>query len=190
MADLTKHIADLCEEWKTKVRNHFPLSVVQDVDVFDGDFGTDEIDRYSVKANAIIITLDGGDSTSRGNSIYEQARFDFFILCKSTTSLKRAVAVKILYEHLLRLIHFPGEFVVSTKTPEHVTSKNLFGEKLDEQGLALYAVRFDQLIEIPGIVDSSTLANFETFYLTNTNAQDLTAPDNGPVDEQQIELEQ
>lgn len=190
MSELTKIIADHCQEWKTKIRDWFPSSVVTEVDLFDGEFGTDEIDRYSVKANAIIITIDGGDSTSRGNSIYEQLRFDIFILTKSTSALKRSLASKIIYEHLIRLVHFPGEFTATTKTPEHVTSKNLFGEKLDEQGLSLWAVRFDQLVEIPGIVDVSELNNFETFYLTNLSAQDTTAPNNGPVDEQQIELEQ
>lgn len=190
MTNPSKIILDFIDELVAGVRAHFPVQVVKEVEFFDGEFGTDEIDRYSKVAPSIIISMDGGESTSSGNSINETLKFDAFVLTKSDTARKRTAAALIIYEHFLRFLHFPPTFVAETQNPSKIISKNLFGEKIDEMGLALWVCRWEQRLTIPGAINASTLDNFVTLYLTNTVAQDTTDPGNGPVDEQTITLEQ
>lgn len=190
MTTVSTTLVDFRKTMETKIRAHFPVTIVPTVVVHDGEFGVKEIDAYSKKTPAIIIAMEGSDeSVKRGGSIFDNHQIDAFILARTKAEHERTEWVLIVLEHLLRILHMtPPQF--GTKAPDKIRHTNLYGAELDERGLALWVVRWEQLIEIPPLTDFASLDDFETCNVVNEAAQPSDEPeDGGPVDEQTITLE-
>ncbi len=187
-AGLSCHLAQLEDDILEHLRSYFPREVVPTIDTHDGDFDADAIERYGKRANAIILTANGGKSVRYGGLVNETHVYDLFIMTKGKTVRTRRRAIKLIYEHLLKLLHDNAWTTDECiKTPEKVQSKNLFGSKIDEMGLALWVVRWDQLVQIPYTEDASQLNDFATLYANYLRVGE-SDPDNTTT-EQQITLE-
>lgn len=186
-AGLSCHLAQLKDDILTHLRSVYPKDVVATVDQHAGDFDADAIQRYAKRANALILVPNGGTSKRHGGVVHETAVMDIFIMVKGKSVRERERGVDLIYEHLLKLLHGNAWTTDECiKQPDKVQSKNLFGSKIDEMGLALWVVRWDQLVEIPYTEDPSTLDDFARLYADYLRVGE-TDPDN-TIAEQQIEL--
>ena len=190
---VTQHLITLRDDMKNTVRAFFPKKVITTVDFHDGDWDEDAIERYRKCAPAIILVAQGGKSKRRGGVINELHVFDAFIFTKGKSDRQRTVAALLIYEHLLKLLHDTDWCTDEcVKNPESVQAKNMYGKGLDEMGIALWVVRWEQLVQIPYVTAKDVeecLNDFARLYVTNLNARPTEDPADTAASEQQIDLE-
>jgi phage gp37-like protein len=193
---VSSHLADLYAVIQTTIRAHFPADIVLEVSMHDGEWDVDEIETYSKKAPCIVVVGDGGKSQKTGNTIKELHRFDAYVMTRdrtvSSARLQRTRGALIIYEHLLRLLHSTywnsDAHTYNAARPDKIESANLYNGKIGDVGVALWAVRWEQLIEIPADTDANDLDDFRTLYNTYTNFRPDTGIEDSEFDEQQIDL--
>ena len=189
---VTTHLITLRADILIAMRAFFPKEVVPTVDRHDGDFGPDEIERYAKTSPALILVSNGGESKRQGGIITEAHVFDVFIMTKGKTQRQRTDGALLLYEHFLKLLHSTDwNTQECVAIPTDIKSKNLYGKELDELGMALWVVRWEQLVQIPYTTDEdfNALNDFATLFATYTTARPTELPGDTEASEQAIELE-
>lgn len=180
---LSCHVDTFEQDMLKALRVHFPEEVIRTVDRHDGEFGEDEIARYAVRANALILASDGGKSQRLGGPIGANIMYDLWVMVTGDTVRQRTRGSRLIVEHALKLLHGGSSWATSEeawKDPEDVQFKNLYGTETDEMGLSLWVIRWNQFLEIPYIVDPDTLDDFATFYAkyVRPGEEDPDDPDN------------
>ena len=187
---LTNHVATFQDDLVAGIRTFFPTDVVTTVDDHAGDFDLKEIQHYAKRSPAIIITIDSSKSNRLGGTIADVLTMHAFIVTRKTTGRSRTLSALIIQEHLLKFLH-QGEFGTDERyaTPTEVQAKNLFSRDLDEIGITLWLVRWDQRLDIPYTETADTLDDFATFFVTNTAARPTELPGDTEASEQAIKPE-
>lgn len=188
----TDHLIRLRNDILDAIRFFFPIDVVPTVDRHDGDFGVREIEHYAKTAPAIILVTNGGESVRKGGIINEEASYAIFIMTKGKTQRQRTDGALLIYEHFLKLLHDTDwNTQECVGDPTDIKSVNLYGEELDELGMALWSVQWTQLVQIPYLTDEdvTSLNDFATLFATNTAARPTELPGDIEASEQAIKLE-
>jgi hypothetical protein len=186
---LTCHLAQLVDDMIEALRLHFPTKIIHTVTNHEGDFGDDEIERYSTKANALVLSSVGSDSVRQGGVIHDTNVFDLFIFIRGVSERERTRGSYLVKEHLLKLLHNQDTWNNTdecVQSPRDVKARNLYGPKTDGMGVSLWAVRWTQLIEIPFLDNFGSLDNFARLFVDYLRVGE-TDPTN-TIAEQQIDL--
>lgn len=167
---VSNYRAQLRDGIRDKIRAHFPADVVREVITHQGDFDADAVERYAVNCPALIVTLAGAKSKKRGGVIETVLRVNVFVLVKGKTDTDRTTRASVIIEHLERLI-FEADWAdaVPSKSPDDVEDTNLYSAPIDQAGLALWAVRWDQLFHVPPLTDPSDFDNFHRMWVDYVN---------------------
>ncbi len=129
-----------------------------------------------------------GESVRRGGAVNQTIVYNLFIMVKGKTIRSRRRGVKLIVEALLKFLNV-GTWTTDEcyQQPMNVKDKNLYSTDIDEMGLALWVIRWDQLVQIPYLADRTTLDDFAILYADYLRVAE-TDPEN-TISEQQIELE-
>ncbi len=188
----TKHLVTLRADMLAGLRFFFPEETVPTVVSHDGDFGPREIETYSEEAPALVLVVNGGKPLRTGGSVYEKLKLSLFIITKGDTDRERTDRVLLIYEHFLKLL-FDTDWNSQecVGDPEDVDSMNLYGEELDEMGIAIWAVKWVMKVQIPYLTDEEreALPDFATLFATYTNFRPTELPGDTEASEQAIELD-
>jgi hypothetical protein len=182
MPDISTNIADFRDLMVAKIRDHFPKKVVHTVTIHEGELDLPEIIEYGKRPPAIVLTLNGSDSVMKaGGTIKTLFEISGFVVTRDHGGIKRGRLALILIEHFLRILTGIPQW--GNSAPSKLSLVNLFDRKLDEVGLCLWVVKWEQVIDIPALTGFATL---DAFARVNIVMGDV--PES--ADEQQIELEQ
>lgn len=191
---LRSTILEFEDAFLADVREWFPKEAVRSIIKHQGEFGARECEEYAVNANALILTSSASSSTTVGNLINAFRTYDMFVLVKGKTYEKRGDACTIIVEHFLKWLHDARRWTIPAgidfKAPSDVEDRNLYNAKVDDMGLALWIIRWKQLLQIPMATEQeSTLNDFRILWVQHFRVGE-GPPDDEPISEQRIELEQ
>lgn len=159
-------------------RRYFPAPAVRTVELFQGDWGDDQIRKYGKKANAVIVSRDGGKASLNGGMLIEQSVFNVYIMTNGEDVAKRNRAMSIIYERALKIVHLSNPWSGhGAIVPESCQGKNLFSKSLDDMQLSLWMLRFEMRTHLPYMTAAQydSLDDFATAYSTFVNPG-TTAP--------------
>lgn len=113
---------------------------------FGGEFDLDEVRRQSLKTPAIFVTC---EATEREPDGYHRASMVMVIVTRSTTATERSPAVMALASKILAWIYGQDFDDDQVKLgADNIASRNLYGAKADEHGVHLWAITWEQLLEL------------------------------------------
>jgi hypothetical protein len=159
---MTSRLIAYAQAVESVFRTHYPNGVdgVQ-ISTHIGEFGEEEIRRYSKKLPAVVLAPLGIPKAQRagGNSIAE-VNWGAFIFARDRPELSRGLAAMALAE--VALTFLPFEAFGCAQAPQDVEAGNLYNGDFDKMGLAVWAVRWRQRLELAAKDDCSyaTLDDF------------------------------
>jgi phage gp37-like protein len=155
-----------------------------------GEFDSEELSRWGSKAPCVIVSILGlRDAHVEGAQKTGMFEMGAFIVTKDQGRLKRDVAALNLLETCLTVISPLQRWgLEDAQAPESIRGRNLFGGKLDSQGVAIWAVTWHQGLDL-NVFDPATLDDFLTYHVSydiaeadeTVDAQDTVTLD-GPED--------
>jgi hypothetical protein len=136
-----------------------------------------EIQRFAVKAPQVLVACVGFKPVSSGGGLVQlRGRWVVFVITKDAPKLERDAGALALAEAIELCVEGNTWALDSLSAPTDIEARNLYSGAIDKNGVALWAVTFDQVDSSPA-VDESTLAAFLTFH------QDIdVAPADGQID--------
>lgn len=137
----------------------------ESVRVHGGDVTAEETDRWAVKLPAVLVTWLGGTETQDlGGTKLGTYSLNAVIVTKDQIGTGRHAAIAAL-EPAVRAAVVSNLWGLSfTQAPDRVRSLNRYSSALDERGLALAVVAWEQTIEFEDD-PSVTLVPFETLFV-------------------------
>jgi hypothetical protein len=117
---------------------------------------------------------------SDGKDPVAEVRWAAFIVTRDTPAATRDVAALDYAEAVMRTVRLNRWGLDNAQKPERLAADNLFSGQLDRQGIALWAVSWQQGVALRH-TDVATLADF-TLYTATHNVGD------GPVAEDRVDL--
>jgi hypothetical protein len=153
-----------------------------------GPINSAEIKRWATKSPAIRVACLGVPKVELGARILMDASWAAFCVesDRPGTANHRDMRVLLLAQSAIGVIgqHAQRWNLKATGVPDSITAVNLYAQDIDGMGVALWAVRWRQVVDI-NVVDVTSLDNFETFFAQYT----IGPTDDTPVTEQNITLE-
>jgi hypothetical protein len=139
------------------------LPEVKSVETHGGAFDAGELKRIATISPAVRVAILGVGQARRGSGGTDLAvRCAAFVVTKTTPANPRDVKALALVSTLLHAVQGNAWGLAYADSPRDVAADNLFSGDLDKEGVALWAVHWDQEIRV-GEVDTATLAAFKTF---------------------------
>lgn len=141
------------------------------VEEHGGPFSLQDIGRYAIKSPAVIIGCMGvPEFKIQGTVVTAQAVFGAFCLAHESVREKRDVASLLLAESVAVETVSNNWDGSASGTPRNIRGANLYSVALDKMGVAMWAIRWDQLIDLQRNT-IATLDDWETMYSTYDIAQ-------------------
>lgn len=137
-----------------------------------------EIKRYGLAAPAVLIAITAGDPAPiASGTLRIDAGVALYVITRDQPQLARDAGALAIVEALLRHAQDNLWRDAALAAPKNFRAANLYAGAIDKLGVALWAVTFDQAVEIEPTLDPATLAAFEIFH------QDTDiAPADGDID--------
>ena len=152
-----------------------------------GRFGEDEVRRYLVKSPAVVLAPLNFDDIARagGTSVFT-IHYGAFVIVTHKNGVSRDDIAFAIIERIG--LFLPTMWTECGQAPTEVDAGNLYTGKIDKLGLALWAIRWKQAIQIPQL-DQCDIDRLDDFLRLNAtyNLDDPDDPDDFDA-EQQIEL--
>lgn len=190
---LTTHAADFRDAIVAGIRVAFPATVVPTVTIHDGPADVGFIERYATASPAIILTVLGGNTTRVGGTLRDVLQIGAYIITRGTTQKQRTDGALAIRERLIKL-GFLSNWITTEcyKAPDDIASTNLFDSGVDEMGLALWLVAWENYLEIPYLEDIESLDAFVTLWqeIFNPGSVEQTVETGKALTEQRITLDQ
>lgn len=152
------------------------------VEPHGGRFDLKELNRWSRQAPAVLVAAVSVPAIADGPTRNAEVRWVAYLVTRDTPEATRDVAALDYAEALLRLVRKNTWGLENTQTPERVAAENLYSGQLDSNGMALWAVSWQQAVSLR-TTDIAELADF-TLYTATHEVGD------GPVAEDRVELPQ
>ena len=112
-----------------------------------GEFGEKELKTYLVKAPCVILAPIGmPKAVVAGPNVMAEIGYAAFILTRSRPELERLDAALMITEVILGFL--PYEPFGLARKPSDVEAANLYSGAIDGAGMALWAIRWRQTIEL------------------------------------------
>lgn len=144
---------DLLNAMEARLRALLPVEQVPTVKRHHGKFGAAEVETYSVRSPAVILTTTGSDTVERlGGVVRIVWEFAIFVVTKAYRGETKSDAAIAIVELLKRFIPFESWCTTTAvRNPENVKSANLNSSKLDALGVTLWMIQWDQAVELDGL---------------------------------------
>lgn len=136
-------------QYKEAVEARFRALLPTSVHLFThhGEFGESELKSYLVKAPCVILAPVGMPKASvAGPNVMAEIGYAAFVLTRSRPEMDRGEAALMITETILGFL--PYEPFGLARKPSDVEAANLYSGKIDNAGMALWAVRWRQVIEL------------------------------------------
>lgn len=145
-----------------------------------GAFSSADIERYAKKSPAVIIACLGVPSFEmQANTMTAAPIFAAFCLAAENSKERRDIAALLLAESVAVEIPRNRWNGSASGTPKTPTASNLYSTPLDKKGIALWAVRWTQQVDLQRNV-IATIDDFKTMHGTYDAGQtDGTTPVEG-----------
>jgi hypothetical protein len=112
-----------------------------------GEFGEREIMEYAVNAPAVILAPLGMPQVQRaGGGVLVTVNYGAFILTKSMSVDSRGDIALAIIEEILRVL--PYQTWGGAQAPKDIESGNLYAGKIDDMGLSLWVIRWQQTLQL------------------------------------------
>lgn len=164
------------EAVEAKFREMLPTSV--HLFTHHGEFGEKELKAYLVKAPAVILAPVGMPTASvAGPNVMATIGYAAFVLTRSKPELDRGDAALMITETILSFL--PYEPFGLARKPVDVEAANLYSGQIDSQGMALWAVRWRQVLELAAKDDCryAELDDFLRLHATYEITEGVQDPD-------------
>lgn len=153
-----------------------------------GPINAAEIKRWATKSPAVRVACLGIPKVQVGPSIFMDAAWAAFCVESDRPGVQghRDVRALLLTQSVIGVVGQNAQRwgLTATGVPEAIQAANMYAADIDGMGIALWAVRWRQVVRIDQ-VDVTSLDNFKTFF-----AEYSVGPtDDTPVTEQKITLE-
>lgn len=136
-----------------------------------GRFDLQELRRVAAKAPAVFVACLGfGDAEEEGDTTAELS-WAAYVVTKDAPGKPRDEAALAIAQALA--VHIPGNrwgLDDAEGRPEGIRGQNLYSDRLDKQGVAMWAISWRQRMNLGGAVDSAELAAFVTFHAEHSMA--------------------
>lgn len=127
-----------------------------------GRFNLQELRRYAVSAPCILVACLGAPKiTEEGSQLVAKLRWAAFVLARDTKGQSRGAEALLLVEALLGVIRGNRWELEHAHRPESLRAENLYSGKLDTHGVALWAITWEQSLDLE-VLDLSQLSDFDT----------------------------
>lgn len=139
------------------------------VSAHGGEFGLDDVLRYAKNDPALIIAVIKADTDKTPMSgLLFNVRMSAVVLVRSRGDEAKDERSLRIGTFVMREIAKPGQFwdledTNNIKAPLRVSGENLFSTKLDKQGISLFGISWEQIIDLTADT-AETYDDFETFY--------------------------
>lgn len=144
-----------------------------------------EIQKFAAKAPAVLVAFVGAAMRQPGSGLAQMpANWAIYVITRDVPQLPRDAGAIALVEALMLQIGGNCWGRTDLAAPSEIRAQNLYAGSIDNLGVALWAVTFDQLVTDPE-VDVTTLNDFVTFHqdidMTPADGQiDITETDTLP----------
>lgn len=149
--------------YREAVENSFREQLPDAVHLFThhGEFGEKEIKAYLVKAPCVILAPLGiPDMKVAGPNVLATIMYGAFVLTRSRPELPRGDAAMAIAEVIATFLPYEGFGLA--RRPSDVEAANLYSGTIDQMGMALWAIRWRQTIELAA-KDDCTYASLDDF---------------------------
>lgn len=191
----TQHAVNLRDGIVAALRAALPEDLVLDVRAYDGAVDKAMIERTTLRAPAVLVTVLGGKTAPRGGTLLDTLKFGVYIVVKAKNSEQRSKAALMLRETCATVLHKADVAADEQhKPPTEIEWANLFDGEVDEMGLTLWAGAWEHVLQIPPLSDDAydALNDFRTLWseIFNPGEVEDEAETGNALTEQAIELEQ
>lgn len=144
------------------------IPAFQVVRPYGGTFNREELQRLALKAPACLLVMMGGNIDREGGSpILDGSDIIAFIVTRGSSETKRDEAAIVLSELVAGLAARNSWLWQCARAPEGIQIQNLYSGAIDKLGVALWAVKWSQRLDIdvfdPGS-DGENLPDFHSLY--------------------------
>lgn len=162
----------------TALKNGVPE--LRAVTTHGGRFTEEELKRWGVNAPCAVVAAVGFDGIEReGGVLIADVSWATFLVTKDSLTAKRDEAALLLAVKLLQVITPEQRWdVEGTAEAMEIKAQNLFGSKLDGMGVALWAVTWQQKVDI-NTVNDDALADFLRVRGDFDIAEEVATPEMG-----------
>lgn len=162
---MTSRIVAYREAVESTFRSRLPNEI--HLVTHQGEFGEREIKAYLVRAPCVILAPVGIPGASpMGPNVMATMNYAAFVLTRSRPEMDRSEAALRITEAILSFL--PYEAFGLARKPTDVEAANLYSGAIDNMGMALWAIRWRQMLELPAKDDCTydDLANFLRLHAT------------------------
>ncbi len=157
------------------------IAALRSVKTHGGQFNVQELRRVAVYAPAALVTVSNGDVTRHaGSTGVGTLTIDVFVVTGGTSAVGRDDGALLLVQSIVGLAVRNDWAYADAGPPKAIKFRNLYSGQLDSKGVALWAVRWQQDVEI----DAPTIDDLDELRSLYINT-DLADKD-GVVEDQQI----
>jgi hypothetical protein len=137
------------------------------VEPHGGRFDLDELKRFGAAAPAARVALLGVSPAQElaSGAMRATVRAGVFVLTRDAPALPRDVAALVLVDGVLQAVRGNLWGLDTTERPQAMRADNLFGTRLAQTGIDLWAVSWEQRVHLGGL-DAETLDLLETIQQT------------------------
>lgn len=117
-----------------------------------GELTHEDLKRYGVNSPHLVVVLLRADIETEAGSIVARARWGVLGVTRNTSQARRDKAAIDLIDATIRTLIW--SYPISTETgsrPYNVVAANEYSVPLDEDGLALWGIQFDQTVELEDV---------------------------------------
>jgi phage gp37-like protein len=142
------------------------LPALKDCQAHGGRFDLQELQRWSRRAPAVLVSAVQVPVVADNQTRHVQVRWVAYVVTRDTPGATRDVAALDYTEALLRCVKGNRWGLDNTQRPENVAAENLYSGQADRQGVALWAVSWQQGLALRAS-DPSELADFAIYSATH-----------------------
>jgi hypothetical protein len=171
---------------RAEIAKRLRLSVPKAIQVVEhgGPITLEELKRVATRAPALVVACLGVPSITReGMQVTTDAAYAVFcVAAKSPSETQGDIALALVS---LASLDIPGQRwnQAASGVPQQIAATNLYSSALDKVGLALWAIRWRQKVDLDRTALMAALEPFETFVGEyDVATAGITAPINDPDD--------
>jgi phage gp37-like protein len=127
------------------------------VEATGGGFSEAELRRKALQAPGVLVACEGAsDGRNEGGDIAVTWAWSAYVFTRSTSSSSRDAQALVFCEALAGAIAENRWGRSDTHKPQRIRARNLYSGELDRQGVAIWAVTWDQAVDYTPASSSST----------------------------------
>lgn len=143
-----------------------------------GAFSTADIKRYARRTPALIVACLGLPNFEfQGSTVVGVATFGAFCMVADSSRERRDIGALLLAESVVVETFKNFWNGAATSTPRNVSAANLYSPALDKLGIAMWAVKWDQLVDL----QRNAVAQIDDFKTMSGQIDAIDSPDTTPI---------